>query len=286
MTQPPIDPAELARPSRHLFLSPHYDDTALSCGGTAALLARHGRSPEIALIFGAEPDPTLPLTPFAEQLHRRWGLPAREVIAGRQAEEAAAARLLGAEDRYLPFRDAIYRGERYLNDDQLVGEVAPDETHLAGELIAALALDEAERRAIRLYAPLAIGSHVDHQHAFAAGLALARAGWPVWFYEDLPYALDAAAAPARFRRLPVPFAVAALVDVSPVWTVKLDAIFAYPSQLPTVFRHVGSDSSRPAVDAVMAGYAREAGSGVLVERFWAPAQPGKRAARKLLGRGY
>ena len=63
----PIAIDELTGPERHLFLSPHYDDIALSCGGTAALLARAGRDPEVALIFGDHPDPAAPLTPFAQR---------------------------------------------------------------------------------------------------------------------------------------------------------------------------------------------------------------------------
>src|SRR5918999_4937053 len=84
-----------AGPSRHLFLSPHYDDVALSCGGLAALLGRNGRAPEVALLFGAEPDPARPLTPFARWQHENWGLDAAGAIAARRAEEACAAAILG-----------------------------------------------------------------------------------------------------------------------------------------------------------------------------------------------
>ena len=69
-------PAELMKPAKtwHRFLSPHYDDIALSCGGTVALLARSGLAPEIAIVFGDEPDPSQPLTPFAAMQHAEWGL--------------------------------------------------------------------------------------------------------------------------------------------------------------------------------------------------------------------
>ncbi|HEX2281021.1 MAG TPA: PIG-L family deacetylase, partial [Thermomicrobiales bacterium] len=117
----------LTRPQRHLFLSPHYDDIPLSAGATVRLLADHDLASETLVVFGSEPDPGRPLSAFAEAMHEGWGLTANEVIASRQAEEAAAAAILGAQTRVLPFRDAIYRGAHYLSDDDLFGTPATDE---------------------------------------------------------------------------------------------------------------------------------------------------------------
>ena len=114
-------PPQLTRPARHLFLSPHYDDIPLSAGATVRLLADHGPAPETLIVFGSEPDRARPLSAFAEAMHERWGLTAHEVIASRQAEEAAAASVLGAHTRVLPFRDAIYRGDYYLSNEDLFG---------------------------------------------------------------------------------------------------------------------------------------------------------------------
>jgi LmbE family N-acetylglucosaminyl deacetylase len=41
-----------------------------------------------------------------------------------------------------------------------------------------------------VYAPLAIGGHLDHLAARDVGVELARRGLPVWLYADLPYALE------------------------------------------------------------------------------------------------
>src|SRR5687768_15799908 len=106
----------LTRPARHLFLSPHYDDIPLSAGATVRLLADRGLAPETLVVFGSEPDRALPLSAFAEAMHAGWGLSANKVIASRQAEEAAAAGVLGAVTRVLPFQDAIYRGDYYLSN--------------------------------------------------------------------------------------------------------------------------------------------------------------------------
>ena len=120
----------LTRPARHLFLSPHYDDVPLSAGATVRLLADHGLAPETLVVFGSEPDRDRPLSAFAEAMHEKWGLSASEVIASRQAEEAAAAAELGAQTRVLPFRDAIYRGDAYLSDEDLFGSPATEEASL------------------------------------------------------------------------------------------------------------------------------------------------------------
>jgi LmbE family N-acetylglucosaminyl deacetylase len=254
-------------PTRHVFLSPHYDDIALSCGGTAARLSASGGTPEVALIFGDHPDPGQPMTPFAEQLHRQWGMSAAEVIAGRRAEESAASEALGTIARFLPFRDAIYRGERYLGDHQLFASPASDEADLPGEIVAAL--DVRDPAATRIYAPLGVGSHVDHQIAFQAGLELAARGSDVWFYEDLPYGLIAGKVETRLDAVRSRLSGFALVDVSTVWEAKIDAIMAYPSQLSTIFgQYVGIATSREAISAAMGDYARSHGNGALYERFW------------------
>jgi LmbE family N-acetylglucosaminyl deacetylase len=266
----------LVRPVRHLFLSPHYDDIALSVGGSVAKLSDAGRRVEEAILFSAEPDPAAPLTPFAAAMHAGWGLAPDEVIAGRRREETTAAALLGMEVRLLPFQDAIYRGERYLDNADLFGPVASDEADLPAKIARALASTDRPDAGRRLYAPLAIGGHVDHQLAFAAGIDLARSGHEVWFYEDLPYALKPANRAARMAALTaagIALAIAAVVDVTAVWERKLSAIEAYPSQLPTVFGGGGSGHTRRAIDAQLRRYAEEIGGGVGSERFWRLAEP-------------
>ena len=56
-------------------------------------------------------------------------------------------------------------------------------------VVASLGLPATPTDEVRVYAPLGIGSHVDHQLVFNAAASLADAGWEVWLYEDIPYAL-------------------------------------------------------------------------------------------------
>ena len=54
-----------------IFISPHLDDIALSCGGLVWELAHAGDQVSIWTICAGEP-PVAPLSPFAESLHDRW----------------------------------------------------------------------------------------------------------------------------------------------------------------------------------------------------------------------
>src|SRR5687768_4997032 len=180
-------PPLLTRPTQHVFLSPHYDDIPLSAGATVRLLADHSLTPQTLIVFGSEPDRARPLSDFAEAMHAVWGLSANEVIVSRQAEEAAAAAVLGAQTRVLPFRDAIYRGDYYLSNDDLFGSPAVEESTLPTAIAASLELGNAPDTTTRIYAPLGVGKHVDHQLVHLAAQELARGGWDVWFYEDIPY---------------------------------------------------------------------------------------------------
>ena len=204
MDPEPALPLSLPAPQRHLFLSPHYDDIPLSAGATVRLLADHGLTPETLVVFGAQPDPHQPLTPFARELHDAWGLEANDVIASRRAEENAAAAILGAQTGVLPFLDAIYRGDHYLSDDDLFGTPAAAEWSLPAQIAASLGLAATPDPSTRIYAPLGIGRHVDHQHVFLAAMELETMGWDVWFYEDIPYAMKPGAFDARMADLAVP----------------------------------------------------------------------------------
>jgi LmbE family N-acetylglucosaminyl deacetylase len=258
-----------SNPERHLFLSPHYDDIPLSCGGTVTSLAARGVRPEIALIFGDYPDPDAPLTSFAERLHDEWGLAAGEVIDARRAEEAAASALIGATDIYLPFRDAIYRGSSYVSDELLFADPVEAEAELPQAIVDALDLSVPSGGELHVYAPLGIGRHVDHQVAFQAGRLLHESGVRVRFYEDLPYALEAPHVTRRMDDLRGQVENAEKVPVEEVWQTKIEAIMAFPSQVGVIFeRYVGVQPTRPAISDAMHDYAVAAGDGVAVEQFW------------------
>jgi len=253
--------AERARP---VFLAPHYDDVALSCGGTVALHAEQGQCPVILTCFGGEPEG--PLSPFATHQHRWRGLTDNEALMTRRAEEQAAAAVLGAEPLWLDLPDAVYRDARYLSDEQLFGSLHPDDADLLPRLRAALTeiLDSAGVSPAWFAVPLGIGNHVDHQLVRDLGHALRRRGWTVWAYEDFPYS-------ALVRRPRELVSLAHVHTTGDCWIQplavsqlekRITAIKCYRSQLTVLFRDLGDPA-----EAVRRA-ATEAGGGRPAERLW------------------
>jgi LmbE family N-acetylglucosaminyl deacetylase len=254
----------MAEQTRPVFLAPHYDDVALSCGGTVALLAEQGRSPAIVTCFGGGPDG--PLSPFAAFQHRWRGLADDEVLALRRAEERAAAAALGAEPLWLDLPDAVYRGDRYLSDEQLFGSLHPDDAELLPRLRTALTerLAAAGVAPAWFAVPLGIGNHVDHQLVRHLGHALRREGWTVWAYEDFPYSTLERGS----RELTALARQHAAGDswIQPLAAHQLEkriaAVECYRSQLKVLFRDLGNPGE------VVRRAATEAGCGRPAERLW------------------
>ena len=224
-------------PGRGMFLSSHYDDVALSCGGTVALLAERGPQPLIVTIFGGEVTDDV-LNPFARWKHSRWGLTDMDAVREqRQAEDTAAATVLGTRTRWLGVPDAIYRGERHVTDQELYGAVQPTELPLA-----ALIADEVEAvpewtDTSIVFVPLAAGSHVDHQLVFLAGQHLASRSVRVLAYEDCPYVIHTPRAlDTRLAELADALGPPQYVPIASTFERRLAAITAYATQVPVVFR--------------------------------------------------
>ncbi len=254
-----------AEPKRRpLFLSPHYDDAALSCGGTIATLAAAGEAPLIVTCFGGRP--TGPLSDYAREMHEWWGVDIDDAIAARREEESCAAAALTAEALWLEIPEAIYRDARYTSDAQLFGPVHSAEVDLADDLERALErlLADLDAAPGRVYVPLAVGNHVDHQHTLALGLRLARSGLEVLAYEDFPYAGDPGGIEkVHARALAVSGQEPVIQRLSEdALERRVEAVLCYASQLHVIFRHQGDpeDSTRR--------YAREVGAGRPAERFW------------------
>jgi LmbE family N-acetylglucosaminyl deacetylase len=251
----------------HIILSPHLDDAALSVGGTIARLTVVGEAVLVVNICSGSPPLGGPFSSFAALQHTRWKLPADEAVALRRAEDAAALAILGADSLQLDLLDAIYRmPEAYIDDETLFGAVAPDDplAELARPSVEAIV---AGSPAARVYAPLGVGNHVDHQAVYAVAAELAGAGVPVLYYEDFPYAARQGSLAARLSAPGAPRGLAPVVtEIAGELERKIIAVAAYESQLGTLF----GDGERMA--QMVAAYAAAVAEapGAYAERLWAP----------------
>jgi LmbE family N-acetylglucosaminyl deacetylase len=252
-----------------LFIQPHPDDIALSLGGTVALAG----SPRIITLFAEPPASRAPLGALARRWHERWGT-GDDTWATRKREDAAAAGVLGAACEWLPYCDAIYRGDRYPTLESLTGAVNPDDAALAEQIAADLIARWRDTAGATVYLPLGAGGHVDHQLAHALGAPLAAAGALVRYYEDFPYVMVAGALDERLRLLNARGAhelVPQTLEISATIEQRIAAIAAYRSQVELLFRKEGSypGPHDQAVKRYAAGIAPAGGS--YGERTWARA---------------
>src|SRR5215472_14873188 len=111
---------ELTR-TKALFVQPHLDDIALSCGGIVARARDRGEHPHVLTVFAGERDPDLGISEMAAELHRDWALGDNPWPA-RIDEDRRAMDVLGATSEQLTYCDAMYRG--YDSREKLFGAIA------------------------------------------------------------------------------------------------------------------------------------------------------------------
>jgi LmbE family N-acetylglucosaminyl deacetylase len=169
-----------------IYLSPHFDDVALSCGGLLWEQAQSGEAVAVWTVCGGEIPPG-PLSLFAQSLHQRWGTKLA-TIEQRRAEDVRSCHHIGAGARHFGFPDCIYRRDPssgnhlYASEEALFGELHPTENTLVAQLRDVLAREiPAEAQVV---APLAVGGHVDHRLVRAAA---ERLELRLWYYADYPY---------------------------------------------------------------------------------------------------
>lgn len=203
---------------------------------------------------------------------------AGETMAARRLEDERFAYFAEASIVFLDLPDAVFRG--YEGDEQLLAAPRADDLAPSERLRAEIARLEPQR----IYFPLGVGNHVDHQLLRGVGLDLlgdARK-WVmpgpdqvgrVVFYEDFPYAwwndfgrLEDLPKHA-LADLPADVSLAPeYADVGDQVERKISGISLYASQLDRLFGGVG-----PMAQAVR-GYGAKIGAlgGVpsYAERYW------------------
>jgi LmbE family N-acetylglucosaminyl deacetylase len=266
------------RMSAVVYLSPHFDDVALSCGGAVHLDARAGAAPLVVTVCAAAPADGAELSDFCREIHAAMGVGA-DAVSIRRAEDRAAMQALGARAAWLDVGDAIYRRDPcggawlYADDAGLIGPLAEADQPLVAHVLRQLqALPGVDAQA-RFRAPLAVGRHVDHMLVHRVGLALRRLGHEVLFYEDFPYVEPGFTwRPGALHPRPLAEAIAALdgrparVHVRTLDAEALEArvraIRAYESQWPWMF-----DSAQDLAARVQRQVRSRDGT-TWQERFW------------------
>ncbi len=263
----------------HIYLSPHYDDASLSCGGAIHQQVQAGASVLVITVFAAPPMPGEPLSPFAEAMHRRWGTP-EDVIATRQLEDQASMEILGADYLRFKFTDCIYRGHPqqeawyYTSDADIFGEIHPADRPLVADIVEAMREMIPAGEDMTIYAPLTVGHHVDHQLVHAVAWQLRAPAYTLAFYEDYPYAAldNLQTGQETPYTLQVTLAARQVVNWQPRLCflseenlqAKIESVRAYTSQLPVLF---GSEAE---MEQRVRNYALRLGQGRPAERIWLP----------------
>jgi len=179
--------------------------------------------------------PKIALSNFAQILHDRWELQ-NEAVSRRRKEDIDACRILGADYLHWAIPDCIYRhhpqsGEPYYTSNQdIFGPV-----HLADNaLLDTLTKDIASLPAYgRIFVPLSVGNHVDHQ---ITRLAAERYfGTELYYYEEYPYAVVPGAVNAVIADGGAAWKSETIAIPEEAMKIKIDAIAAFSSQLSTFF---------------------------------------------------
>ncbi len=197
-----------------LFISPHLDDAVFSCSGAIQQVVAAGNRALIATVFSHG---------------------SREHAVRRKEDEAASA-ILGAEVCWLGLRDAPWRNSFYRGFREIILGTAPGDSDES--VAAALASVFNSEKPSGIFAPLAVGTHVDHRLTFTAIGRIVDAG-DITFYEDRPYAFAKGAVDMRLRQLGC--------------ARSFDAASFFPSfrRLPHVRRYLPPGAERVACEAEM-----------------------------------
>lgn len=262
---------EITKDSRHIFLSPHFDDVVYSCGGTLGVQASNGLHPLVITIFGGLPTEDWQPGPFAQEIQRRMqasNLSARDLVATRRKEDVRALGVVSANYLWLDYLDAIYRGSPpyYTSNRELFGkEIHPSDAWIDRQLAQDL-LEVSERLPdVVWYTPLGIGHHVDHQIVTSAVDRLVRHGAKVQFYEDFPYVLHDGALEERLDELGGAMDPA-YVEMSEMLPLRLEAADCYATQTTLSF----ADQAAMHRDMENFTHGIRPVQTVHLERYWTP----------------
>jgi len=255
---------------QRIYLSPHLDDAALSCGGRIYLECQAGLDVLVITVMAGDAPPSakdLP-TPIIADLHTRWELEANpNPVDVRRDEDREALAVLGGDVVHWEWPECVYRQDSgtgqfmYPTEESLWGSVHPGDQVLVTQLAQRLAGLPLSPDGC-LYAPLTVGDHVDHHVVRQAAEMWASSLRRLVYYEEYPYAEQ-------------PEALGAVLGDGSGWVdeiiaitqealeAKAAAVACYQSQISTFYTGVEEITVR------LEAYASVAGQGHgCAERYW------------------
>ena len=255
---------ETASKTTIIFVSPHFDDVVLSCGGMLAHLARRRADILLVTVFTADLPDGMQVPPLAWELHEQWGEKKRPHWM-RGSEEKKIAEHLGARYLWLDVLDAMYRYPTMQDwQEQFRSDFDPRTDPIFRVVRDRLLKVIEEHHGATVFAPLGLGYHRDHLIVHEVLEDIERripAANQYYYYEDYPYA-DGADLQQRLEQLPWP-ARASTIDIAETLEERVRLIEMYPSQLNMLFG--GPDN----VDKAVRAYATRVGvNGQPRERLW------------------
>lgn len=168
----------------NIYISPHFDDAVFSCPLNMINDIKNGYRVIVITVFSnSGPSST------TENILRR-------------TENNNALNLLKAESIELGYNDAPYRHNYYNNFNRIVFERHSDDGTEFVKSISTKILSLCEQYSPEIiYAPLGIGTHIDHRICFEATKQLID--YPIYYYEDRPYCFTRYAVEARLKTLEI-----------------------------------------------------------------------------------
>jgi LmbE family N-acetylglucosaminyl deacetylase len=252
---------------QRIYLSPHLDDAALSCGGLIYQERQAGLAVLVVTVMAGDAPSDGKSSPIVNDLHTRWGLATNPNPAtARRAEDRRALSILAADLLHWEWPECVYRrhptsgGFLYPSEASLWGAVHPTEKELSARIAQRLA-DLPLAPNGRVCVPLTVGGHVDHHLVRQAAETCGAPGGGLVYYEEYPYAEHPQALAAvlgdrdGWQAETVPLGEDAL-------EAKTAAVSCYDSQISTFF------TGKAEIGARLRAYAVVAGAGEWAERYW------------------
>ncbi len=211
-----------------IYLSPHFDDAVLSCGGLIWKQVQDGDEVEVWTIFGGDPKPS-ELSFFAQVLHHQWNIP-KDSVEIRRDEDKQALELLGASYRHYDYLDCIYRKDsktgQYLYEDMqmITGKIDKKEVGLRSEIKQELS--ELKTADAQIISPFGIGYHIDHRMIQDISSTLRI---DMMYYLDFPYVFTGENPDTEGKLLKFDFCLHEISDVGR--TKWKESIAKYKSQI-------------------------------------------------------